>query len=217
MISLHDITGPYEAAATEPALYFDNLPLYTHAYLPKGHYDEIEEYTITAGGGYWIFARKGTGYIALYTRQAYTWETNTDDASHGNDNYEIKAPGEQNVWMCELGRQADYGTFADFKDALKAAALSVTVGSTNPASEPSDKSAITVSFDSPSQGLLVMAWDGNLTQDGTPINVSDYKRYENPYARSDFPGETVEFNYNGESLELNYSNKSRKASTLIIP
>jgi hypothetical protein len=64
-----------------------------------------------------------------------------------------------------------------------------------------------------------MAWDGPLTQDGAPVDVSNYPRYENPYSASAFRDDIISFEYQDRSgqyestsLVLDFANRTREVS-----
>jgi hypothetical protein len=71
---------------------------------------------------------------------------------------------------------------------------------------------LSVRYASPSQGALEMAWDGAGTQDGVPVAVEDFPRYENPYTATTFPGDVISFEHAGQSLTLDFKSQSRSAS-----
>ena len=78
---------------TMPGLYVTNRLLFTHAWFPKDKFDEVVE----RDG--WVFARKGDGYLALYSRNPYRWQTEDGE----DQDREIIAEGKTNIWLCELG------------------------------------------------------------------------------------------------------------------
>jgi len=183
-------------------LYVPNQPLFTHAFLPKDRFDEAYK----EGG--WFFARKGPGFLALWASDPDAdWVTNEDPEHQDLGDHEIIADGKKTVWICELGSEDEYGDFAAFKAAILAARLDVGV------------EALSVEYDSPSQGSLVMGWDGPLTRDAEPVNVVDYPRYENPYSASVFRDDVISFEYEDPegkhqttSLVLDFANRTREVS-----
>ena len=191
VISLYDVD-------TETDLYVTNQPLYTHAFLDKSQFDEAYK----EGG--WFFARYGDGYLALWASDPDAdWEVN-DDPDHADlGDHEIIADGEKTIWICELGRAADYADFDAFKAAILGASLTA------------DAEGLTVDYVSPSQGRLVMGWEGPLTQDGVALDVGDYPRYENPYGTSAFPGDVISFRLEGQSLRLDFVNRRREVSRFL--
>jgi hypothetical protein len=198
VISLYDVD-------TTAALYVLDQPLYTHAFLDKSKFDEA----FKEGG--WFFARKDEGYLALWSSDAAaTWKVNDDPDHQDLGDHEIIANGEKTIWICELGSGADYADFDAFKAAILDASLT-------PNAE-----ALTVEYVSPSQGRLVMAWDGPLAQDGADIGVHDYARYENPYSTSPFRDDVISFLYEAESggrenrtLTLDFANRTREVSHVL--
>ena len=191
VISLYDVD-------TEAMLYVPNQPLYTHAFLDKGQFDEAYK----EGG--WFFARYGDGYLALWASDPDAdWEVN-DDPDHADlGDHEIIADGEKTIWVCELGSATDYADFDAFKAAILGASLIA------------DAEALTVDYESPSQGRLVLGWDGPLLQDGDTLDVGDYPRYENPYSSSAFPGDVISFELGRQSLRLDFANRTREVSRFL--
>ena len=192
VISLYDID-------TTTELYVKDQLLYTHAYLPQGKYDEVARQVVN--NGTWFFARKDNAYLALYSSDKDAdWTGNPDDKAKGGK-YEIIANGEKSIWICELGRAGDkHASFDSFKTAIVGASL------------VADAAALTLTYESPSQGRLVMDWHNELTQNGIGVSVNGYRRYDNPYASADFPGNVISFNLNGQSLVLDFENRTRKVN-----
>jgi hypothetical protein len=152
VISLYDVD-------TETVFYVTDQPLYTHAFLPKGKFDEADK------EGEWFFARKGDGYLALWSSDPDAdWLENSDPENSELGDFEIIVDGEKTMWICELARASDYVDF----DAFKAAILS--------ASLTADAETLSVDYASPSQGRLVMGWDGPITQDGLCRSSSETSR-----------------------------------------
>ena len=102
----------------KPALYVRGRLTFTHAWLPRDRFDEVVE---REG---WIFARKGDGYLALRSQRPTRWQEEPGEgtADRGTRR-EIIAEGAANIWICELGRRADDGSFAAFVDRICAAAV----------------------------------------------------------------------------------------------
>ncbi len=195
VMSLYDVD-------TRLGLYVESQLLFTHAFLSKAKFDEAYK----EDG--WFFARKGEGYVALWTSDPNAdWTPadaawlDPDDAEFGE--YEIIAEGEKTIWICELGSAAEHGSFEAFKTAIASAPLTA------------DASALTVSYLSPSQGQLEMGWDGPVLQDGEPLLLDGFPRYENPYGSAEFPGSVISFEHAGESLVLDLAAQTREASSFI--
>jgi hypothetical protein len=174
--------------STKPGLYLTNKLLFTHAWFPKDQFDEVFE---RAG---WVLARHGDAYLALWSRQPYRWQ---EEEGEDKDR-EIIAPGKENIWICELGRRAADGDFTTFMDRI--------------ARSPVRCSGLSVVYDSPSQGLLEFGWFETLRQNGCPVMLADYPRYDNPYAQADFPAGVIAFRHNGQSLALDWATLRREAN-----
>ena len=191
VISLYDVD-------TDTELYVTDQPLYTHAFLPRDKFDEAYK----EGG--WFFARKGDGYLALWASDPDAdWVRNDDPERAELGDHEIIADGEKTIWICELARASDYANFDAFKAAILGASLTT------------DAKALSVDYASPSQGRLVMGWDGPISQDGAALIVEDFPRYGNPYSASAFPADLISFRHAGQSLKLDFANRSREVSRFL--
>jgi len=179
-IILHNIN-------TLPGLYLTHELVFTHAWLPRNKFDEVVE----ENG--WIFARKGDAYLALWSQNPYVWQDEGPDMDA-----EIIVDGRKNAWICELGRRAVDGEFADFRARIASARL--------------DNLGLNVWYDSPSQGTLHFSWKGPLKQDSRTVDLHDYGRYDNPYCQADFASDTIRFEANGAWLDLDDETLTREAS-----
>jgi len=168
-----------------PALYVPNRLFLTHAWLPRDQFDEVVE---RQG---WVFARKGEGYLALRSQQPYHWQEKPGE----DQGREIVAPGDENIWLCELGRKAVEGDFETFMDRIVRAEL--------------EFEGLNVSYRSPSQGLLEFGWSGPLRQNGQVVNLGEYPRYDNPYVQADFPMEALEVRLGKRWLRLDWGRGER--------
>ncbi len=173
-----------------PYPYVTNELMYTHAWLPADGFDEI------IPTDHWIFARQGDGYLALYTQHPWHWQR--DDTFAEDVGREVVVQARRNVWICELGRRADDGTFAQFVARIEAA--------------PVSSDGRSVRYESPSQGLLEFGWEGPLLQCGESLQLHDYPRYDNPYAQIAFPAQQVAFAHNSHWLHLDWETAARNAS-----
>jgi hypothetical protein len=172
----------------EPGVYVTNSLFFTHAWFPKSEFDEV----IEEEG--WVFARLGGGYLALRSQYPYHWQT---EEGEDKDN-EILVPGKRNVWIGELGRKAVDGDFSEFRRRICGAPIAF------------DNLAVT--YDSPSQGRLEFAWEGDLLQNGNPVPLRDYPRYRNPYMEVAFPADEVTIRKADHFLELKWDTVTRRAS-----
>ncbi|CAM9791503.1 unnamed protein product [Chrysoparadoxa australica] len=152
---------------------------FTHAYFPEDAFDEVN-YTRN-----WAFARKGAGYVGLYSA------TRLDRTSAGfGAGREISAKGLYNIWICEVGSAATHGSFDEFRQALTAARVDASI------------SQSTVSYTSPSQGLIEMGWDGPIVINGKPRDLEGHPRYENTFTETEWQSPDLMVKRGDEELHL---------------
>ena len=174
-----------------PGLYMTNQLFFTHAWFPKDEFDEVRE---LKG---WIFGKKGDGYIALTSQNQTHWQTTGEDKDR-----EIIADGLRNIWICELGRAADNGPFANFVEQISASLLKFRGQS--------------VTYQSPSQGKMQFGWKSPLRIEGVATSLSDYPRYHNPYCQAGFASEKIEIKKGDQQLILNFKERKRTVSRFLI-
>lgn len=179
--------------STKPGLYVTHKLEFTHAWLPQDQFDEF------ADRGAWKFARTGDGYLALWSQQPTHWQTEPGE----DQNRELIAPGKRNIWICELGRRANDGTFEQFIERIAQAHIW--------------SNGLDVAYRSPSQGLLEFGWRQSLRHNGDPVKLDAYPRYDNPHGNAGFPANHIAFTCNGETLQLDWETRTRTASTLMEP
>ncbi len=173
-----------------PALYVPIKHFFTHAWLPKDKFDEVVE----KNG--WIFARKGNGYLALRSQNPYVWgtyRTETGDPrglqSLASDT-EVIAQGAQNIWICQMGRKAEDGAFADFVKNVSAAEVTF--------------SGMNVRYQSPAIGAIKFGWHQALSVDNVEVPLNDFGRYDNPYSQTDFNADKITITAAEHALTLNW-------------
>jgi len=81
----------------------------------------------------------GDGYLALLSEHPYSWH----DLPGEDQGREILVESKHNIWICEMGRRETDGEFAEFIDRILHAEVLF--------------SGLSVSYNSPSQGLLKFA------------------------------------------------------------
>jgi len=144
-------------------------------------------------GGGWIFGKRGDGYVALYSDQPYTWTTSGPDADQ-----EVISLGYQNVWICQLGREATDGSFEAFIKAVSEAPLTVD--------------GLQVHFDSPGNGAVDFDWNAGLRVGGRDVPLSGYSRFDNPYTQVAFGSLQQKIEFGGESLVLDFEKGVRSVT-----
>jgi len=165
---------------------------FTHAYFPRWAFDEVWEVRAANGGG-WNFARLGDGYVGLYSHAPYLWTTDGTQAGQ-----EIVAKGRQNIWLCQVGRKQTDGSFEEFVQKLSQSAIAVD--------------GLQVEYAADGIGKVDFGWTSPLTVDGKNIPLTNYPRWENPYAQIEFGSEQFHIHHNGKELNLDFTRGIRNFS-----
>ncbi len=157
---------------------------FSHAYFPRDAFDEIAE------DKHWIFARKGNGYIALYSQHQFQWRANEQ-----GERDELRVTSPNNIWICELGSRDDSKSFSRFRKAVAAAKISCN--------------SLDVQYRSPSLGDISFGWQAPFYSGGQPVALHDYKRFDNPYCQSKFTDPIVHIKRGQEELRLDFKQAKR--------
>jgi hypothetical protein len=131
---------------------------FSHAYFPRNAFDEVTE------RANWVCARKGSGYIAVHTQQPTRWMADGE-----TPDVELRADAPDTVWLCEMGREADWGSFTAFVNAITESAL--------------HHDGLDVRYRSPSLGEVTFGWEAPLRIEGQEKSIRSSLRYDNPYCR----------------------------------
>jgi hypothetical protein len=156
---------------------------FTHAYFPVYAFDE---YAIR---GDWAFARKGEGYLALGAWKGLSLIKRGPGAYR-----ELRSYGQQNVWICQMGRAAIDGDFDAFQNAVLRRELDVETGD----------SAVAVRFASLRGERLEFSWDGPFLRDGEQVALSEFKHYENPYCVAELPAKSMDIQFGEYLMRLQF-------------
>lgn len=152
---------------------------FTHAYFPAYAFDE---YAIR---GDWAFARKGDGYLALGASQGLSL------IKYGPAAYrEVRAYGQQNVWICQMGRAALDGDFNAFQDKVLGLDF--------------DVEGLQVRFETLRDETLEFGWNMSLLRDGQEEPVKDFKHYENPYSVTELNAEEMDIQFGELVMRLQF-------------
>lgn len=150
---------------------------FSHAYFPRQAFDETVQH------GNWTFGRKNGGYIALYSQHPARWAGQGEYAG-----IELRAEERDNVWLCEMGDERGYRSFADFIEAIKAA--------------PIETGYLSVHYQSPALGKVSFSWTEALRVEGQEVQLHGYKRFDNPYCTLDEGQYRVTVTHGSEQLEI---------------
>jgi hypothetical protein len=150
---------------------------FSHAYFPREAYDEVVEQ------GNWICARKGNGYLALYSQHPPRWLQDQEGCT-----VELRADAPDNIWICEMGDRAAWGSFDAFVEAVAEAEV--------------DCQGMEARYVSPSQGAVRFGWEGPFEVGGQAVALHDSPRFDNPYCQCAFGAEQIAIQRGGEALVL---------------
>jgi hypothetical protein len=156
----------------------------THCWLEPARFDEVRL------EGSWAFARVGKGYVGIYSQHGLEWGSFGQYAGRelqclaGSSSL----PGRENTWIAECGREADWGSFDAFVEALKSAQVETVDGA--------------IRYQSPSVGEFVTGWEVVPTAGGNPIPINDYPLYDSPWAHADFGSGELAIQYGNETYEI---------------
>ncbi|HOC91028.1 MAG TPA: hypothetical protein PKH33_01525 [bacterium] len=162
-----------------------NFHDYTHAFFPKWAFDAVET------KGNWTFAKKGDGYVALYSSVPTFWAEEGRDAGA-----ELVAPGRKTIWICQLGRRATDGSFDRFKASILGADLKTN--------------GLNVDYDAPGVGKIRFGWKGDFTVNGNQEPMRGFKRFDNPYCQADFNKGEFAISAGGSKLTLDFAKAVRQ-------
>jgi hypothetical protein len=158
---------------------------FTHAYFPTFAFDEHLLRPDPAGCR-WAFARKGDGYIAL------TASCGLELVRQGDNAYrELRSYGQNNVWLCHMGRAALDGDFGAFQDRILA--LDVAYGE------------LSVRCATLRGETLAFGWKGSFTRNDREQPLSGFKHYDNPYCIADLPATQMEVRYGDQAMRLSFA------------
>lgn len=173
----------------------------THAYFPQDHFDEV----VQSGG--WTIGRKGDGYVALWSERPTVWRTYDPAvvATRGMVKpFDLVAEGSaRNVWVVEVGRAADAGSFDQFVAAVTAATIEVD--------RPTPRDAH-VRYVSPSQGELRYSAKGGLVVDGSVVPVGGHPRLDSPWGEVCHLGTFMALRDGDRSLVVDFDKGSREVT-----
>ncbi|MEO8602992.1 MAG: hypothetical protein ABI629_10475 [bacterium] len=204
-VAVH-LYAPQYAGTNPPPLDGFKYEPYTHAYLPQDHFDEVVQ------DGAWTLARRGDGYLALYSWRPTQWIAYDPAviATNGMSKpFDLRAVGgADNAWIVECGRAADWQSFAAFRAAIVAAAVTVTprppLGT--------NSGGFDVVYDSPSRGRISFGWDAPLTVDGVAIPIADYPRRDNPYSHTAYGDPHTVIAVDGYRVDVDFDAGTRTVS-----
>lgn len=202
------IYTPQYPASSPPPFDFFRYQLYTHAYFPQDHFDEVVQVPASTEGT-WTIGRLGSGYVALYSYRPVEWITYDPNVIATNGMikpFDLRANGgPNNVWIVECGSEADWGSFAAFRDAIAAAAVTVMpLGNVEAVNTSFD-----VSYASPSKGEIDFGWERPFVVAGTEVPLAIFPRFDNPFAQTEYNTEQATIVADGFGVDLDLAAGTR--------
>jgi hypothetical protein len=169
----------------------------THAWFPKAMFDTTVLFN--ANGGTWVFGQKDAGYVALFSAQPMTWQTQgpwTDK--------ELVADGSANIFVCFVGNQTKFGSFDAFTQQTKNAYLHMS-GIGGPV-------GLECSFDIPGESapsgnaprLELFYGDLRGRFAGSDLDLNNFARWETPYASVPWGARSYTMSHSGTGLSLTH-------------
>jgi hypothetical protein len=149
----------------------------SHCYFDVGQFEEVR------AAGNWVFARRGSAYVAIYSQHGMQRATEGPCAGR-----ELQCASRENVWLAECSSEGAWGSFDAFVSGLTAAEVQ------------SDGQALV--YHSPSVGELTVGWDVVPTRNGQPIELRGYPLVESEWAYSRFGSGELRLQYESRSREL---------------
>jgi hypothetical protein len=153
---------------------------WTHAYFPIAAFDDFEM------RDEWAFGRKGDGYVALWAANGLSLQEQGAWAYR-----EIRSPGLHNIWLCQMGRRAEDGSFADFMAARIA--------------RKPHFDDLAVNFQTARGESLAFAWEGPLLVNGIVEPITGFRHYDNLYCQSELGAEEMIIQYQDQQMLLNFA------------
>jgi hypothetical protein len=149
----------------------------THCFFEQERFDEVRF------DGNWAFARVRDGYVGIHSLNGM------HVAKHGQyAGRELVCDADENTWLVECGREADWGSFDAFVSALTQARIVENEGA--------------ITYESPSVGTFVTGWDVAPTANGQPIQLRGYPLVDSPWAYAEFGSGELTVRYGDETYEI---------------
>jgi hypothetical protein len=152
---------------------------FTHAYFPQPAFDDFYF------SDDWAFLQKGSGYLALAAANGLNFIRQGPNAYR-----ELRSTGLQNVWVCQLGREAVDGSFAGFRKKILGLPL---------AWQPAG-----VRYTSLRGDEITFNWEGPLLIDGVEKSIKVAKHIDGPFGQAEFPASQMDINFGEFAMRLKF-------------
>jgi hypothetical protein len=152
---------------------------FTHAYFPIYAFDE---YKVKEN---WFFARKDSAYLAITASNPLILLKTGESAYR-----ELRCPGRQAVWICQLGRASWDGSFSVFQKKVHEL--------------PVKFEGLTVNFTSLRGDNLNTGWENSFLLNEVDVKYHQGHHILYPFASGAYPMKSLEVQYNEYLLKLNF-------------
>ena len=153
---------------------------FTHAYFPIYAFDE---YKIQAN---WAFARVKDGYLAITASAGLKLIKSGQNAFR-----ELRAYGQNNMWLVQMGRAAMDGSFAEFMEKV---------------------TALDITFDEDSVHLtglreqsIDFGWEGPLLINEKEQQITGFLHFDNPYSMTELGAKKMDIQFQDLLVRLDFS------------
>lgn len=152
---------------------------FTHAYFPLWAFEAhvLDER--------WAFARVGSAYLALGSANGYALMTTGPGAFR-----ELRAPGRSNVWLCQLGSEAQDGEFSAFQSRVLEQPISVD--------------GLSVRWTTLRGDRLAFGWEGVFEVNDQTVPLEFDRHIENHYCTSGVQENTLDIQVKDYLMRLNF-------------
>ncbi len=151
---------------------------FTRAYFPAFAFDEHQI------GSEWAFAAKDDAYIALACSAPLQLVQDGPAA-----NRELRAAGHSVAWLCQMGRKADYDSFANFRKRVLAARFTYD--------------GLSVSYRQLQGDTLTFDWNSALVVNGEAQQLQCANHYEGPNCVTDsWPASQMVVVHGDQAIQL---------------
>lgn len=150
-----------------------NYRPFTHAFFPTQHFDEVRRV------GAWTVARKGDGYVALWSHRPTRWAAVAPNPAGLTEPYDLLAEGgAHNVWITEVGTAERWRSFDAFVKAVTQAKVEVVDFGVGADRVPR---GYAVRYESPGEGVVAYSSDGPLLDDDQVVEQHAPGRIISPW------------------------------------
>ena len=145
----------------------------THCFFEIANFDAVSlderalGQAIASGEAAWAFARVGKGYVGTWSQHGYVVSTQGQYAGR-----ELQCPAQENTWVVECGREADWGSLDAFVQTLRSAKITAADG--------------VITYESPSAGTFVTGWDVRPTVRRQAIQLGNYPMADSNWAYAEY-------------------------------